>query len=119
MKKLLYFGCMSRTGHFLYDQDNGHSVSGREHLLMPETNYGILKCIDANFTPKKLKSGIYKESIIPPIRIVGWWDYSVDDRSGSNSNLIGVGYHSAEQMIDDAYKIFPTVMNRQPRPQKE
>ena len=119
MKNLLYFGCKEAggAGHFLYDSYLG-KITGREHLQKIKANTQLLKYIDGMYTPLTNQQGQYNDCVIPPYRIVAWWDYTGDDRSGSNSNLIGIGYESAEEMIDDAYKIFPSIMNRQPRPTK-
>ncbi len=118
MKKLIYYGCIQNVGHNLFDSEN-HSVAGREHLLgLDKANTLILKCLDGTFTPKSMVQGKYNDCIVPPMRIVAWWDCSLDHRQNSNSALIGYGYESAEEMIDDAYKKFPSVMNRQPRPVK-
>lgn len=119
MKKLLYFGCLGGKGHFLYDEF-GMTIREETACLkyMPDVNVKILQYLDGTFTPTNLSQGKYNDCVVPPLRIVAWWDYSLDSRGGSNSNLIGYGYESAEEMIDDAYKIFPSVMNRQPRPIK-
>ncbi len=118
MKKLLYFGCIRVVGHSLFDGD-GNSINGRGHLLgFTDVNTDILERLDGTFAPKSTEMGKYNDCIVPPLRIVAWWDYSLDKRGNSNSNLIGYGYSSAEEMIDDAYKRYPSVMNRQPRPVK-
>jgi hypothetical protein len=117
MKKLLYNGCIRQAGHFLFEDEDGLSISRRPHLLKIDANTDILEYLDGTFTPKKYISG-YNDCVVPPFRIVSWWDTSLDHRTGSNSTLVGYGYESAEQMIDDAYKQYPTVMNRQPRPIK-
>lgn len=111
-KKLIYFGCIGTIGHHLYGKD----VTGSHRVNIPNLNPEVIKFIDGTFTPANRTEGIYNESIVPPVRIVAWWDYSVDNRQGSNSVLIGYGYDSAEEMIDAAYQIFPGVMKRQPRP---
>ena len=116
MKRLLYFGCMRDKGHNLFDE-SGCSIRSRL-VGIPNVNEQIFEIIDASFTSRDLTQGKYNDCVIPPLRIVAWWDYSIDSRPGSNSNLIGYGYESAEEMIDDSYKIFPSVMNRQKRPVK-
>lgn len=117
MKKLLYYGCIREKGHNLFDTD-GYSTAPRESLFPVKFNLQILKVIDGSFCPCNPMSQRYNECIVPPLRIVAWWDYSIDQRPGSNSNLIGYGYESAEEMIDDAFNIFPSVMKRQTRPIK-
>lgn len=77
----------------------------------------MLNGIDGLFPPgSTFDQGKYQVSIVPPVMIVAWWDYTVDKRPGSNANLIGYGFNDAEEMIDEAYKLFPRIMNRQPRP---
>lgn len=114
-KKLFYFGCRGQKGHFFYGGPGPYcdSITGE----FPGLNYNILRVIDGTFTPGFThKQGIYQVAEIGPVKIVAWWDYSVDSRPGSNSNLIGSGYANAEEMIDAAFKKFPDVMNRQSRP---
>jgi hypothetical protein len=117
-KQLFYFGCRTGfKGHYLHDSD------GRE--MYPQSvkiegfNSSILKVLDGTFTPKDWKESVYKESNVPPAKIVAWWDYSEDTRPGSNMVLIGFGYTTAEEMIDAAYIKFPKTMGRMKRPVSE
>ncbi len=104
-KKLFYFGCYQQKGHFLYGP-GGHSIHNYNRVQLPGLNTDILTRPDAIFPPQKYLSG-YNESIVPPVRIVSWWDTSLDHRPGSNSTLIGYGYDTGEQMLDDAEINFP------------
>jgi hypothetical protein len=114
-KQLLYFGCIGEAGHYLWYSDRSKAYGSNARI--DGVNEKLLQNLDSVFPPPEIVgTGIYNDCIVPPVRIVSWWDRSVDKRPGSNSNLIGVGYASAEEMIDDAYKIFPSVMNRQERP---
>lgn len=124
MKKLLYFGCgNNQKGHYLMDGDDSHVNEDRI-----SDSYGInrnlLRSIDGRFAPAGPEAqGLYQLSLIATtraglIKIIGWWDRSVDDRGQSNSALIGIGYADAEEMIDDAYLQFPKTMGRQPRPKR-
>jgi hypothetical protein len=121
MKHLLYFGCIGRTGHYLHlnEHETCRDWWLRENL--PTVNPNLEMRMDGTFTPAGIveKEGIYRESIVPPLRIVAWWDRSLDNRFASNSALIGVGYASAEEMLDAAVKLYPSVMARQPRPVPE
>lgn len=117
---LLYFGCVGRSGHYLFGKGE---VSVKQYdLRFPDANHHLVEAfyrggmLDGVLTPKDAAQGKYQESIIPPFRLVAWGDYTVDSRGGSNSVLIGYGYESAEQMLDDAPKCFPSVMARQSRP---
>lgn len=123
MKKLLYFGCgNNQKGHYIFEGDDQHA---RERVIAAQ--YGINESIltgsiDSRFAPAGDQvQSIYLMHLIATtkvgfVKIVAWWDRSVDSRPGSNSALIGIGYVDAEQMIDDAYLLFPKTMGRQPRP---
>ncbi len=113
MKKLLYFGCIKDAGHYLWETQNSRIYSF--NIKIPGLNKRVLEHLDSVFTPPDWKPG-YLISIVPPVMIVSWWDNSVDKRPGSNSAFIGYGYKSAEQILDDAVKLFPSVMSRQERP---
>jgi len=106
-KTLLYFGCIGRPGHYLFSSE-GYSTDNHTRLI-PGISEKLLGNMDSVFPPADTRAGIYNDCVVPPVRIVSWWDYSVDKRPGSNSNLIGYGYSLAEEMIDDAYKKFPSV----------
>lgn len=108
-KQLFYFGCIGQAGHYWFP---------RKPIDLPGVNMKILGCIDGTFTPEKYTGqGAAQETVIGPLRIVAWHDYTVDKRPKSNSNLVGYGYDNAEDMLADATNFFPTVMNRQPKPQ--
>jgi hypothetical protein len=113
-KRLFYFGCIGKVGHYFWET-NSWDVDSR-NIRIEGVNTKIFRFLDGNFTPNDPTEGIYNDCVIPPLRIIAWHDYSVDKRPGSNSVLIGYGYETAEEMIDAAYKKFPSVMNRQPRP---
>lgn len=116
-RQLYYFGCLGNKGHFLWDRERSANVEG-VLKTMPGINPNVLRRIDGTFAPGNPyePTGLYMESIVPPVRIVAWWDRSVDSRPGSNSALIGYGYDAAEEMLTDAEVLFPSVMGRQPRP---
>lgn len=115
-KELIFFGVIGTSaGH--YFQGIGGPYSGGYRNVLPGVNLKVLEHIDGAYPPGSTnEGGKYQVSIVPPLLIVAWWDYSVDKRPGSNANLIGYGYDDPEQMIDDAYQQFPNVMKRQPRP---
>jgi hypothetical protein len=113
-KRLLYFGCMGTPGHSLYEDQ--HTTVHPKYANIPGLNQRVLECIDSTFTPKDMKQGVYNVAVIHPVVILAWWDYTGDSRPGSNSALIGYGYATADEMLDDACKKFPVVMQRQERP---
>ena len=118
---LFYFGCIGRPGHYLFQKDEQSADVRNLNSRWVKAiglNPAILepRILDGLFVPTG--SG-YRESIIPPARIVSWMDNSVDHRGGSHSTFIGFGYGKAEEMLDDAIWQFPSVMRRQPRPRPE
>lgn len=121
MKKvLLYFGCMRDKGHYLFESERSGSLMQDRlpsNIIIPNFNKRVLFGIDSTYCPMDgvnyAPEGYYNECVIPPLRILAWWDYSVDQRPGSNSNLIGYGYESAEEILLAADIIFPSVMKRQ------
>lgn len=124
MKRLYYFGCKAKDtsdvkGHFLYNENMQKMYP---EVLAREVKYAnedMLKYIDGIFCiGGSQPQGQYTDTPVFPFRIVAWWDRTGDSRYGSSSTLIGVGYESAEEMIDAAIKIYPIIMNRQPRPVK-
>lgn len=116
MKKILfYFGCIRGAGHYLW-QSPGSTIYARAAAShIPGANNKLFECLDGVFAPGgTTQQGVYQVSIIPPVTIVAWHDYTVDSRPGSNSALVGYGYNSAEEIIEAAKKLFPGVMSRQP-----
>ena len=120
VRLLYYFGCIREAGHYLWTDERNSHYPDTISRQTPGLNPALLKAIDGVFAPHCLTEyqpeGLYQESIVPPVRIVAWWDRSVDKRPGSNSALIGYGFYTAEDMVEAAIQQFPSVMNRQPRP---
>ncbi len=113
-QKLFYFGCIGAPGHYLHGAiySSDPRVAAKE---MPGINPRLLASLDDVFTPISTKQqGVYQVSIVPPVIIVAWHDYTGDSRPGSNSALVGYGYRSAEEIIEAAKLQFPKVMARQP-----
>jgi hypothetical protein len=124
MKHLFYFGCIGQAGHgwFLPGERRTHEENFFQHTF-PGLNWRVIKMMDSSYCPGDTEvqaQGVYRESIIPPLRIIAWWDRSgPDTRKGCNSVLFGSGYVDGEEMLDDAARMFPSVMKRQPRPKPE
>lgn len=119
MKKLLYFGCIGDKGHYLWSSEHSH-IANRSALKSITGIEGVtdrfLLSIDGTYAPLISTQGAYKESFVPPFRIIAWHDYTVDSRPGSNSALLGIGYDSTDEMLNDAINHFPSVMKRQTIP---
>jgi hypothetical protein len=119
MKRMLYFGCLVKKGHYLWATESCH-IANRSALksvsAIDDVTDEFLISLDGAFTPLISAQGAYKESLVPPFRIIAWHDYTVDSRPGSNSALLGIGYESTDEMLDDAINHFPSVMKRQTSP---
>ena len=119
MKKLLYFGCVRSVGHYLWVNE-GNSVCNVSALKLHTGITGVtdnfIRGIDGFFTPPNGPQGAYRVARVEPFLIVAWNDLTVDSRPGSNSVLLGIGYASADEILDDAINHFPSVMRRQTTP---
>lgn len=114
MKKLFYFGTIREVGHYWFGCRSALGPT-LEIPGMPDQFFRIH--VDGVFTPPK--EGVYRYSTVGNLQIVSWIDRTVDSRPGSNSNLFGLGFMDAEEMLTEAIKQYPEVMNRQPRPKPE
>lgn len=100
---------------YLWADDYNYCVERQaaKVLHLPEI---LLRNIDGRFTPTETtQPTFYRYSTIGRAQIVAWHDYTVDQRPGSNSMLIGIGFESAEEMLIYADVKFPSVMKRQPQ----
>jgi hypothetical protein len=118
---LLYFGCIGQTGHYLFIEgeaslNSNYAASLAKSIKGLNPMVFLPSLLDGFFVPT---GAGYRESIIPPVRIVSWIDNSVDHRGGSHSTFVGYGYRTAEELLDDAVVKFPSVMKRQQRPKPE
>lgn len=113
-KRTYYFGCMGVTGHYMHP----HIRQGE----LPGVNYNAIKYIDGIYTPgDTTKQGAAQLSIVGPLTIIAWHDYTVDCRPGSNSVIMGYGFTGTRaEIIVDMFKDFmvrfPQVVNRQTQP---
>lgn len=100
---MIFFGCIDKSGHYLFDSSLNHV--GRhplDHCMFdgvypPQdiSTEGVARCIeDGRFT------------------FLAFWDRSVDHRPGSNAAFIEGGSHSFDEMIELAKQEFPSVMAR-------
>lgn len=114
MKTVFYFGCLDRHGHYLWS-DEGLQQTGP----VPYMSQTFRISLDGAFCPPEgWSEGLYKPSIVPPWRIISWWDRSVDTRPGSHSTFVflqpdaGV---SESELLAMAEHEFPSVFARQRR----
>lgn len=115
-KPLIFFGVTGTSAGHYFAGEGGPYSDGNARLFHG-LNRHVLAAIDGTFAPGNTREqGLYQVSIVPPVMIVSWWDYTVDSRPGSNANLVGMGFADAEEIIDAAYKKFPHIMGRMKRP---
>lgn len=113
-KKTYYFGCIGQKGHYMFP-----TVS---RGCFPSGNYRVIEYIDGLYVPgDKFEQGAAQFSMVGPFTIIAWHDYTVDQRPGSNSNIIGYGFTGtgAKVIVDmfkDFHMRFPQVVNRQTAP---
>lgn len=110
MSQWMYFGCNDGLGHYLF-------------------NPGMYKSYERKFQRLNNCDGLLppQESSEPYIatvsRLEGWglsalafWDYSVDNRSGSNSVIFAPSLTiTPSDLLAEAQKRFPQVFNRLPQ----
>lgn len=117
MVECYYFGCWDRVGHFLFAADGR-----RIHCF---AGVGILPCglpKDFPVRAETLDGGLlgYEEqvegrTVVTHIRgwtILSFWDRSVDERPGCNSNFVMRGNLSFADALDAARTTFPKVIRR-------
>lgn len=115
-KNILFFGCGRSKGHHWWTSegmDHYASVLARE---FPEVNNHVIEGIDGTYTIPNGPECVYREVNIGPVKILAWNDYSIDQRPGSNSALIGKGFATADEMILYAEMRYPNFMARQKQP---
>lgn len=113
-KHMLLFGCGDDAGHFL------HQPAER-----PRTDYAamkrlpglISKSIDGGFPPQNHRREFVPQRTFMRIgtdgwTVLAWWDYSVDERGGSNTVLIWQGHHSIAEMLQVGKAAFPWAADR-------
>ena len=106
MMKTYYFGCWDESaGHYLKDE-NRISISFYNNDL-PWENF------DGKLAPKDTrKAGIARLHHKDNWTALSFWDYSIDQRPGSNSIFFAEGTRSFDQMIQISKTSFPKIMER-------
>lgn len=113
--KILLFGCGEDAGHFLHRPSAGR----------PVTDYGVMRRLpalvsgnlDGVFPPQRHRKEFVPRRVVLEIgadtwTVLAWWDYSVDNRGGSNTALIWKGRHTNDEMIQAAAEAFPWAIER-------
>lgn len=94
--RVLFFGCHGSKGHYLWTEDRRRHLTAR-----PGEEYGYVgsqgegtwipmgwKKLDGAFPPRPGKQGEASLHHVGDWTVIAWWDYSVDDRGGSNANFL-------------------------------
>ena len=104
--KTYYFGCWDEMkGHYLKDE-NKKSISFHNNDL-PWENF------DGELAPKNTnKAGIAKIHHKGNWTALSFWDYSIDQRPGSNSIFFIEGIHGFHHIIEFIKKYFPDIVKR-------
>lgn len=119
MKHLYYFGCIKDRGHYWFGPNCEQSSHARYiQSNHPEINRALISNIDGICPPVEYQPGYNVITIADMIVIVSWWDNTVDHRPGSSSTFMGINYKDANDVLFAAAKYFPSVMGRQPMPEK-
>lgn len=113
-RRTYYFGCIGVAGHYMHP----HIRRGE----LPGVNYKVIQYIDGIYTPgESTDQGAAQFSMVGPLTIIAWHDYTVDKRPESNSVIIGYGFTGTRaemiwDMIKDFSIRFPQVLKRQTKP---
>lgn len=103
-KECLFFGCYKVPGHFVYAPKNRSVSKGIWHWVSQ---------LDGRLTPPsdkdQSKALLYH---IDNITIIAFWDYTGDQRPGSNSMFIISGIHHYAAAISIARKHFKEIFDR-------
>lgn len=109
-----YYGCWNEVGHFLFKPD-GDSI--REFNPCFPKDFPVKPgLLDGAFLG--CQWGPQFEAVLSHVgnwTIISFWDNTVDDRPGSNSNFIFRGKLSFEEAIKMAKEVFPTIFARFPK----
>lgn len=114
--KVFYFGCHREAGHYFW-------VPGMQYAwgvvrLIPWRSVDPTLCPGADPDPnvyRRTRPEVEGEALLH--HKDGWtalsfWDRSVDERGGCNSQFFAEGTHTFEEMLALAREHFPEVMKR-------
>lgn len=120
MSVIYYFGCSQRSGHYLFEAEDGWLRSCRLYTEKDFERFGNHGArLDGLFCPpSNWSTQLWMESAVGPWRIISWWDNSIDTRPGSHSTFVGKGYASGEELLAAARPLFREVFDRQRLPMK-
>lgn len=115
---MIYFGCISRAGHWLHRPGGMRSSASVTQAL---EKAGIFPKVDGGFCPGmdgkrhhevKQVEGHAKVTHYNGWTILAFWDRTGDKRDNSNSAFIEQGERTFNEMLAMAKKTFPQVWER-------
>lgn len=112
--KVYYFGCINRSGHYLWDSVRNSLGYMETKKFTPWGNN-----IDGGIfhkSPDKGKEGCAHWSQHEGWTVVYYADYSVDKRGGSHSTFLVHSLTSADNLLNLAREQWPEVFNRPSAP---
>src|SRR5438128_5998 len=114
---MLYFGCWSGSGHFLYDKYGNYVRSGCpfHHVMMGSGRISSGPGLDGGYCPQTKAyqpKGVAKLTHISDWTIIAFYDRSMDKRYNSNAAFLTKGTHTFEEMVEAAKAQFPGIWAR-------
>ena len=104
MPDVLYFGCMGRAGHFLFDHDGQRPYGSTPWGY--DLDGGLLD------SSKPEVEGVVQFHQKDGWTAIAFWDRSVDSRYASNSAFLVAESVSAETLLAMARESWPAVFSR-------
>lgn len=119
---VLFFGCVDRAGHHLWDEQLRWMRSNpcpwsKSELDPPTDTVGLprgarIPALDAWMFDASQREGEAVLSNRDGWTRLGWADRSVDRRAGSHANVIAKGTFTGEEMLEIARRTFPSILAR-------
>ena len=109
----LYFGCIERVGHYLWEPPNisSHKSKSAVHKWLYNK--------DGAFAPKDTrKQGLAcirylsDDANNKKYTIISFWDNSVDNRGGSNSIFLTEGKYDFDEALTIIKEVCPNIFKR-------
>lgn len=112
LNESFYYGCWREAGHFLWTT-GGNTVYERSPAL-PSDFPVKLHVLDGGFlgVGRDQTEGLAVLSHVAEWTILSFWDRSVDERGGCNSNFIMRGRLDFTRAVDVAKEKFPSIWRR-------
>lgn len=111
--KTYYFGCIDQPGHYMFSSPKSYSLEDRRRTAdFAYTNPWGTKIDGGLCSVGQQFEGWANLHHKDGWTALSFWDRSVDDRPGCNSNFLAEGDFSFDDMLSLARIHFPEVVNR-------